>query len=118
MIGGKKRRGDDSPEQQRGAVELSLAPAQKINSRDGQPRARECQPCITSGTCGKCNERENRAQRRAARNSQHIRIGQRIAQQRLKTCARNRKRRAHQNPKRDARQPQIKNDQAVVAVGI
>ena len=57
------------------------------------------------------NQAHNCAQRRAARNSQHVRIGQRIPQQTLEIPRPPSKARAHQNSQRDARQPKPKNHQ-------
>ena len=94
---GKKRRADDAAEQERRAVELSLAPAQKINSRNRRDGSEKCAQRRDQRKPRRDDQREDRAKRRAAGNAQNIRIGQRVAQQRLETRARNRKRRAHQN---------------------
>src|SRR5262245_9132039 len=55
---------------------------------------------------------ENRADRCSARNAKHIRIGKRIAQQRLETGSGDRERCAHERSQQDARQAQIQ-DEAV-----
>ena len=54
---------------------------------------------------------ENGAHRGAAGNAQHVRIGQRIAQQGLKARARDRERRSDQNSQQNARQANLHHDQ-------
>src|SRR5207244_5114565 len=61
------------------------------------------------------DERKDGAERCPARNAEHVRIRQRIAQERLETRPSNGKRGANKNPQENARQANVENDEPVLA---
>src|SRR5271168_1293961 len=61
------------------------------------------------------NQRNDGADRRAARDAENVWIRQRITQQSLKAGASNGKRCAHKNAEKDARQANIKDDELIFA---
>src|SRR3989441_2458187 len=106
----KERSRNDAGEQKRATVDGALAAPQKINSGNRSRRAQKCsQRREERGHRGRnpemrrSDERKDGAERCPARNAEHVRIRQRIAQERLETRSRNGKRRANKNPQENAR---------------
>src|SRR5262249_26114061 len=102
-------------------VDLALAAAQKIDGHDGTKSSKKCAERSKERRegRGKANVRlqqqsGHRADARAAGYAQDERIGKWIAQKRLKAGTGDRKRCAEKRAKKDARQPDIKNDEPVV----
>ena len=60
------------------------------------------------------DQREDGTQRSTHGDAEHVRIGQRIAQQRLKTGSRDGERRANNDAEKDARQTDILDDQDII----
>jgi len=111
-----------TPQQQRGAFNLSLAAAEEINGDDGHHRAQEsANRREQRGDIGRqrkvwlADHREQSSDSRAVRNSKNVGIRKRVAQQRLKAASGYGERRAYENRQEDSRQPQTEDDQAVLA---
>ena len=99
-------------EQQRGAIELAAAPPEKIYAAIVAAAPRNAAHLHRVSGVRRDNQAQNRAKRRAARNAEHVRIGERIPQQRLKSRARDGERRAHDDSQCDSRQPQARKSPA------
>ena len=76
-------------------LELAATAAQEINARDRGGSSGEGRQLNGPGRVRSRDEAQDRTQRRAARDAEHVGVGERVAQKRLETGARCRERRAH-----------------------
>jgi len=119
--GGKKRGSDDAAEEKSAAVDLTIAAAKEIDGRNRDGRAEESSERSDEpgdfrrqGQMTLDDEGNDRADSGAGGDSQDIRIGKRIAQERLKACARHRKGCSDDDSEQDTRQADVHDDHAVV----
>ena len=107
----KKRRGDDPAEQQRVAVQLASPAPQKVDGGGGRHRTGKRSERCGSRQLREPDEGKNRAQRRPARDAQHVRVGQGISQQCLETGPRHRERRTDDHGQQNPRPADVQNDE-------
>src|SRR5262249_9727976 len=106
---------DDAGQQERAAVKLAFAAAQEIDGGDRRRGSEERRQRSQKRNHRQNQEGEYHAQRRSAGNAEHVGIGKGIAQQGLKTSARDGESSAHENAEQDSGQADVHDDQLEIA---
>ena len=120
---GREERGRDyAAEEERGAVNLSVATAKKKDGGDSEGRADERanrgdEPCHFGRKIQMAfgDEGNDGAESGTGRNAEHIGIRKWIAQERLETSAGDGERRTDYDAEKNSRQANVQHDHAVVA---